>query len=83
MKFYYLKRNYSARCEKTCKTSYCNCLAVPQMSISKLETTVIECIEDGYMKGDLALICEPKAEKVLNSTGFLDELAQRMTKKLS
>ncbi len=48
-----------------------------------LETTIIECIEEGYMTGDLALICKPKAVKVLNSTEFLDELAQRMTKKMA
>ncbi len=49
----------------------------------KLEETIIECIEDGYMTGDLALICEPKAVKVLNSTEFLDELALRISKKLA
>jgi isocitrate dehydrogenase len=47
-----------------------------------LETTVIECIEEGYMTGDLALICEPKAVKVLNSIEFLQELAERITAKL-
>ncbi len=47
-----------------------------------LETTVIECIEEGYMTGDLALICEPKAVKVLNSIEFLQELAERISAKL-
>jgi isocitrate dehydrogenase len=47
-----------------------------------LETTVIECIEEGYMTGDLALICEPKAVKVLNSIEFLDELGIRIAAKL-
>jgi isocitrate dehydrogenase len=47
-----------------------------------LETTVIECIEEGYMTGDLALICEPKAVKVLNSIEFLDELGVRIAAKL-
>ena len=35
------------------------------------------------MTGDLALICEPKAVKILNSTEFLDELAKRLTEKLA
>ncbi len=47
-----------------------------------LETTVIECIEEGYMTGDLAMICEPKAVKVLNSIEFLDELGVRIVAKL-
>jgi len=47
-----------------------------------LEQTIIECIEEGYMTGDLALICEPKAVKVLNSIDFLDELAVRIATKL-
>lgn len=45
---------------------------------NKLEKTVVDCIEEGYMTGDLARICEPKAVKVLNSMEFLDELASRM-----
>ncbi|MGL1931183.1 MAG: NADP-dependent isocitrate dehydrogenase [Desulfotalea sp.] len=44
----------------------------------KLEKTVITCIEEGYMTGDLARICEPKAVKVLSSIEFLDELAKRI-----
>jgi isocitrate dehydrogenase len=47
-----------------------------------LEKTIIECIEEGYMTGDLALICEPKAVKVLNSIEFLDELASRIAAKI-
>jgi len=47
-----------------------------------LEQTIIECIEEGYMTGDLALICEPQAIKVLNSTEFIDELALRIAVKL-
>lgn len=47
-----------------------------------LESTIIECIEEGYMTGDLALICEPKAVKVLNSIEFLDELAVRIASKI-
>ncbi len=43
-----------------------------------LEQVIIACIEDGYMTGDLALICEPQAVKVLDSTAFLDELAKRL-----
>ena len=48
-----------------------------------LEQIIIACIEEGYMTGDLALICEPKAVKILNSTEFLDELAKRLTEKLA
>ncbi|KAB2891801.1 MAG: NADP-dependent isocitrate dehydrogenase [Desulfobulbaceae bacterium] len=47
-----------------------------------LEQTIIACIEEGYMTGDLAMICEPEAVKILNSTEFLDELARRLTMKL-
>lgn len=47
-----------------------------------LEQTIIECIEEGYMTGDLAMICEPKAVKVLNSIDFIDELAVRIATKL-
>ncbi|MFA6924135.1 MAG: NADP-dependent isocitrate dehydrogenase [Bacteroidales bacterium] len=45
----------------------------------KLEETIIATIEDGYMTGDLAAICEPKAKKVLHSEEFLDEIALRIT----
>lgn len=44
----------------------------------RLEKTVIDTIEAGFMTGDLAAICEPKAEQVLDSTGFLDLLAEKM-----
>ena len=50
---------------------------------ANLEHTIIECIEQGYMTGDLALICEPKAVKVLDSMEFLDELAIRLAAKLA
>ena len=46
----------------------------------RLEKIIIETIEDGYMTGDLAAICEPAAKKVLDSTQFLDTLAQRLNK---
>lgn len=49
----------------------------------KLEATIIECIEDGYMTGDLARISEPAATKTLSSMDFLDELAVRLAKKLA
>ncbi len=48
----------------------------------RLEKIIIETIEDGYMTGDLAAICEPSAKKVLDSTQFLDTLAQRLNKVL-
>ncbi len=47
-----------------------------------LENVIIECIEEGYMTGDLALICAPPAVRVLDSIEFLDEIALRLTKKL-
>lgn len=47
-----------------------------------LEQTVIETIESGYMTGDLAAICEPAAVEVLDSTQFLDRVAQRLQKRL-
>lgn len=50
---------------------------------NKLEETIIECIEEGYMTGDLARISEPAAVKTLSSMEFLDELALRLTKKLA
>jgi isocitrate dehydrogenase len=48
-----------------------------------LEQVIIACIEEGYMTGDLALICEPQAVKILDSTAFLDELAKRLTERLA
>jgi len=44
----------------------------------RLEQTVIETIESGCMTGDLAAICEPAAVAVLDSTQFLDTVAQRL-----
>ncbi len=44
----------------------------------RLETVVVQTIEDGYMTGDLAAICDPPARKVLDSIQFLDALAQRL-----
>ena len=44
----------------------------------RLETVVVNTIEDGYMTGDLAAICEPAAKEVLDSTQFLDLLAERL-----
>nr|WP_265588593.1 NADP-dependent isocitrate dehydrogenase [Desulfotalea psychrophila] len=43
-----------------------------------LEAITIECIESGYMTGDLARICEPAAIKVLDSIEFIDELGKRL-----
>ncbi len=48
----------------------------------KLENTLIETIEAGYMTGDLAAICNPPAKEVLDSTQFLDTLAQRLEQAL-
>jgi isocitrate dehydrogenase len=44
----------------------------------RLEKVVIETIEEGYMTGDLAAICEPCAKKVLDATEFLDTLAKKL-----
>ena len=43
-----------------------------------LEKTIIQTIEEGYMTGDLAAICEPKAKQILDSTQFIDTLALRL-----
>ncbi|MBU1193326.1 MAG: NADP-dependent isocitrate dehydrogenase [Proteobacteria bacterium] len=48
----------------------------------KLETVVVETIEDGYMTGDLAAICDPPAKEILDSIQFLDTLARRLEKLL-
>jgi isocitrate dehydrogenase len=54
--------------------------ALPQLCAfsEKLEKTIIKTIEDGYMTGDLAAICNPSAKKILDSTQFIDTLAQRL-----
>jgi isocitrate dehydrogenase len=44
----------------------------------RLERVVIETIEEGVMTGDLAAICSPRAEKVVHSEEFLDEVASRL-----
>ncbi len=44
----------------------------------RLEQVVISTIEEGFMTGDLAAICEPDAKQVLDSKGFLDVLADRL-----
>jgi isocitrate dehydrogenase len=44
----------------------------------KLEEKTLEVIEDGIMTGDLALIAEPKANRVVNSWEFIDEIAKRL-----
>lgn len=54
--------------------------ALPQLCAfsEKLEKTVLKTIEEGYMTGDLAAICNPPAKKILDSTQFIDTLAQRL-----
>lgn len=44
----------------------------------KLESVVIQTIEEGVMTGDLASLSNPPAKKVVYSEEFLDELALRM-----
>lgn len=48
----------------------------------RLEQTIIDTIESGYMTGDLAAICEPKAVEVLDSIQFLDVIAQQLRTRL-
>jgi isocitrate dehydrogenase len=48
----------------------------------KLEQTIIDTIESGYMTRDLATICEPKAVEILDSTQFLDVIAQQLQSRL-
>jgi isocitrate dehydrogenase len=54
--------------------------ALPQLGAfsEQLEKTTIKTIEAGYMTGDLAAICNPSAKKILDSTQFIDTLAQRL-----
>ena len=56
--------------------------ALPQLCgfSDKLEKTIVETIEEGYMTGDLAAICSPPAKEILDSTQFIDTLAQRLKK---
>lgn len=58
--------------------------ALPELVLfsDSLEKTVIKTIENGYMTGDLAAICNPAAKKVLDSIQFLDMLSQRLEKGL-
>lgn len=44
----------------------------------RIERVVIQTIEEGVMTGDLALISNPPARKVVYSDEFLDELASRL-----
>ncbi len=44
----------------------------------RLEKAVIFTIENGVMTGDLALLCEPKAKKVVDSFEFIDEIAKNI-----
>ena len=44
----------------------------------RLEKTVIETIESGFMTGDLAAMCSPAARQVLDSAEFIALLAQRL-----
>lgn len=55
--------------------------ALPELSAfsDTLEKTVIKTIEDGYMTGDLAAICDPPAKDVLDSIQFLDKLANQLS----
>jgi len=54
--------------------------SLPQLCAfsEKLEKTIIKTIEAGFMTGDLAAICNPPAKKILDSTQFIDTLAQRL-----
>lgn len=44
-----------------------------------LEKTIVQTIEEGFMTGDLARICDPPAKEVLDSARFLDTLAKRLS----
>jgi len=56
--------------------------ALPQLCAfsEKLEKTIIKTIEEGYMTRDLAAICNPPAKNILDSTQFIDTVAQRLEK---
>jgi isocitrate dehydrogenase len=44
----------------------------------RLESAVLNVIEDGIMTGDLAKLSDPQPEKVLNSWDFIDAIAERL-----
>ncbi|WP_147634818.1 NADP-dependent isocitrate dehydrogenase [Treponema pectinovorum] len=44
----------------------------------KLEKATIDVIESGVMTGDLALLAEPKASRIVNSWEFIDEIAAKL-----
>ena len=44
----------------------------------KLEKATLDVIESGTMTGDLALLSEPKAERIVNSWDFIDEIAKKL-----
>ncbi|MCG8641804.1 MAG: NADP-dependent isocitrate dehydrogenase [Desulfobacterales bacterium] len=46
----------------------------------RLETSVVETIESGFMTGDLAAICDEKAVEILDSVQFLDKVADQLSK---
>ena len=44
----------------------------------KLEKATLDTIEDGYMTGDLALLANPPAKKILNSWEFISAIKERL-----
>ena len=44
----------------------------------KLEKATLDTIESGVMTGDLALLAQPKAEKIVNSWEFIDAIAEKL-----
>jgi isocitrate dehydrogenase len=48
----------------------------------KLEQSVIEAIEEGFITKDLFLVADPKPEKFCTTEEFMDEVAKRLDKKM-
>lgn len=44
----------------------------------RLEKATLDCIEEGYMTGDLARIAVPAAKEVLDSWQFIDKIASKL-----
>lgn len=45
----------------------------------RLETSVVETIESGFMTGDLAAICDEEAVEILDSVQFLEKVADQLS----
>ncbi len=49
-----------------------------QLFADKLDRVLIETVEEGFMTGDLALLANPPAQRILSSVEFIEELSKRL-----